>query len=311
MPVCAKRVVSMIAATDRKPSYRSDNRHGAYVLLLLPAVLLLLGFLAVPAIYIFWLSFQKSTFGVDPEFVGLANYWGLIADRAFWRASWNTIVVVNAIVYAELALGLAVAVLVRGIRSGRKIVIAAILLPYIITESSGIVMWRFMMEPEFGLLTRLIDRTGLPPLPWDFEPWAALTLSGTIAIWHHMPFTFLILYAALLAVPKDTLEAASIDGAGRWQAFWRVEVPIIMPAILVAILFRYIFAIRLFGEVWLLTRGGPARLTEVLAIYLYRETFQYRNFGSASAAGVCMLLLSLAIATPYLIRMAREVRRDA
>ena len=77
-----------------------------------------------------------------------------------------------------------------------------------------------------------------------------------------------------------------------------------------AILFRYIFAIRLFSEVWLLTRGGPSRLTEVLAIYLYKETFQYREFGSASAAGVCMLLLSLAIALPYLIRMAREVRRD-
>jgi multiple sugar transport system permease protein len=86
--------------------------------------------------------------------------------------------------------------------------------------------------------------------------------------------------------------------------------PMILPALLVAILFRYIFAIRLFSEVWLLTHGGPARLTEVLAIYLYRETFQYREFGIASAAGVVMLLLSLLIAMPYLHRMAREARRD-
>ncbi len=295
----------------RAENYRADTRHGAYVLLLLPAMLLLLGFLAVPAVYIAWLSFHKSTFGIEPEFVGMANYAALVSDRAFWRALWNTIAVVNAIVYVELAFGLAVAVLVRGLPFGRKLAIAAILMPYIITESSGIVMWRFMMEPEVGLLMRLIEGSGLPVLPWESEPWAALALSSAIAIWHHMPFTFLILYAALLTVPKDTLEAASIDGATRWQSFWRVEVPIIMPAILVAILFRYIFAIRLFGEVWLLTRGGPARLTEVLAIYLYRETFQYRNFGLASAAGVGMLLISLLIATPYLLRMAKEVRRDA
>ena len=180
-----------------------------------------------------------------------------------------------------------------------------------ITESSGIVMWRFMLEPDVGVVARALGTVGLPGLPWDSEAWAALALACIIAIWHHMPFTFLILYAALLTVPKETTEAAEIDGASAWQRFWRVEVPIIMPALLVAILFRYIFAIRLFSEVWLLTRGGPARLTEVLAIYLYRETFQYHNFGAASAAGVCMLVLALLIALPYLYRMVREVRANA
>lgn len=102
---------------------------------------------------------------------------------------------------------------------------------------------------------------------------------------------------------------AAIDGANAWQRFWRVEIPMILPAILVAILFRYIFAIRLFSEVWLLTHGGPARLTEVLAIYLFRETFQSREFGLASAAGVAMLLLSLLVAMRYLHRMAKEARR--
>lgn len=286
------------------------SRHAFYVLLLLPALLLLVALLAAPAAYIVWLSFQKSTLGQQPEFVGFANYARLMADLAFWRATWNTIVIVNAIVYAELAFGLAVAVLVRRVEVGRKWIIAAIIAPYAITESSGIVIWRFMFEPDVGIMSRLLDRAGLPTLPWDIEPWAALSLSAMIAIWHHMPFTFLILYAALLTVPKETVEAAAIDGARSWQRFWRVEMPIIWPAVMVAVLFRYIFAIRLFSEVWLLTRGGPSRLTEVLAIYLYKETFQYREFGSASAAGVCMLILSLAIAAPYLLRMAREVRRN-
>jgi multiple sugar transport system permease protein len=288
----------------------TQTRHGAFVLLLLPALLLLIGLLAAPALYIAWLSFHESTLGHQPVFVGFANYATLIADSHFWRAAWNTFAVVNVIVYGELVIGLAVAILIRGVRIGRKLIVAAVIAPYAITESSGIVMWRFMMEPDVGILARPLGRVGMA-LPWDFEPWAGLALSSLIAIWHHMPFTFLILYAALLSVPKETQEAALIDGASAWQRLWRVEIPIIMPAILVAILFRYIFAIRLFGEVWLLTRGGPARLTEVLGIYLYRETFQYRNFGAASAAGVFMLLLSLLIALPYLYRMAKEVRRDA
>ena len=286
-----------------------DGRHAWYVALVAPALLLLIAMLAAPAVYVVWLSFHRSTFGLEPVPVGFANYSRLVADPAYWRAFWNTFVVVNVVVYGELALGLAVAVLLRGWLPGKKIVVAAILAPYAITESSGIVMWRYMLEPDVGVLTRAIERIGLS-FPWDSEPWMALALAAVVAIWHHMPFTFLILYAALLTIPKETQEAASIDGANAWQRFWKVEVPMILPAILVAILFRYIFAIRLFSEVWLLTHGGPARLTEVLAIYLYRETFQYREFGLASAAGVAMLLMSLLIAMPYLHRMAKEARRD-
>jgi multiple sugar transport system permease protein len=130
-------------------------------------------------------------------------------------------------------------------------------------------------------------------------------------VWHHLPFTFLILYAALTTVPQDVLEAAEIDGASRWQAFRLVTIRLIMPAVLIAVLFRYIFAIRTFAEVWLLTEGGPARLSEVLAIYLYRETFKYHEFGMASATGFVMLAMSLVIALPYLKRMYAEAVRGS
>ena len=130
-------------------------------------------------------------------------------------------------------------------------------------------------------------------------------------MWHHLPFTFLILYAALTTVPKDVLEASRIDGATDWQQFRLITLRLIMPALLIAVLFRYIFAIRTFAEVWLLTEGGPARLSEVLAIYLYREVFKYHQFGVAAATGWFMLLMSLAIAIPYLRQMYREVQREA
>jgi multiple sugar transport system permease protein len=276
-----------------------------------PTLGLLLAFLVIPAVYVGWLSFTTSTYGRDTTFVGLANYAQLFTDRIFWRAFSNTFLLVNAIVYVEIALGLGLAVLLSGPLPAKGLVIAVILAPYAITESSGIVMWRYMFEPDVGMVSQWVGRIGLPQLPWSTEPVATLLLAGTIAVWHHLPFTFLILYAALTTVPKDILEASRIDGASAWQQFRLITLRLIMPAILIAVLFRYIFAIRTFAEVWLLTEGGPARLSEVLAIYLYREIFKYHQFGVAAATGWFMLLMSLAIAIPYLRRMYSEVQRGA
>jgi multiple sugar transport system permease protein len=276
-----------------------------------PTLVLLLAFLVVPAFYVGWLSFTTSTYGRESTFVGFANYAQLFADRIFWRAFWNTFFLVNAIVYVEVALGLALAVLLSAPMRGKALIIAVILAPYAITESSGIVMWRYMFEPDVGMVSQLLGRIALPQLEWSTQPVATLFLAGTIAVWHHLPFTFLILYAALTTVPKDVLEASRIDGASDWQQFRLITLRLIMPAILIAVLFRYIFAIRTFAEVWLLTEGGPARLSEVLAIYLYREVFKYHQFGVAAATGWVMLLMSLGIAIPYLRRMYVEVRRGA
>jgi len=299
-----------VAAETRRVGDRRTVRALHYAMVS-PTLVLLLAFLVIPAFYVGWLSFTTSTYGRESTFVGLANYAQLFGDRIFWRAFWNTFFLVNAIVYVEVALGLGLAVLLSAPMRGKALIIAVILAPYAITESSGIVMWRYMFEPDVGMVSQLVGRAGLPQLEWSTQPVATLFLAGTIAVWHHLPFTFLILYAALTTVPKDVLEASRIDGASDWQQFRLITLRLIMPAILIAVLFRYIFAIRTFAEVWLLTEGGPARLTEVLAIYLYREVFKYHQFGVAAATGWVMLLMSLGIAIPYLRRMYVEVRRGA
>ena len=299
-----------MAAAMRRVGDRRTVRALHYAMVS-PTLGLLLAFLVIPAVYVGWLSFTTSTYGRDTTFVGLANYAQLFGDKIFWRAFWNTFFLVNAIVYVEVALGLGLAMLLSGPLRGKAVIIAVILAPYAITESSGIVMWRYMFEPDVGMVSQFVGRLGLPQLPWSTDPIATLFLAGTIAVWHHLPFTFLILYAALTTVPKDVLEASRIDGATDWQQFRLITLRLIMPAILIAVLFRYIFAIRTFAEVWLLTEGGPARLSEVLAIYLYREVFKYHQFGVAAATGWFMLLMSLVIAIPYLRRMYREVQREA
>ena len=309
--VDAARVLSRPRApTAGRVKDRRSARLVHYAMLC-PTLVLLLAFLVLPAIYVGWLSFNTSTYGQDSTFVGLANYAQLFADRIFWRAFWNTFFVVNGIVYVELLLALGLALLLSGPVPGKAIIIAVVLAPYAITESSGIVMWRYMFEPDIGLASHILGGLGLGQLDWSTNPVETLLLASTIAIWHHLPFTFLILYAALTTVPRDVLEASEIDGATRWQQFRLITLRLIMPAVLIAVLFRYIFAIRTFAEVWLLTEGGPARLSEVLAIYLYREMFKYHQFGMASATGCFMLVMSLVIAWPYLRRMYCEVMRSA
>ena len=295
-------------ARQRRVGDRRTARLMHYAMLA-PTLGLLLAFLALPALYVGWLSLNASTYGESARFVGLANYAQIFSDPVFWRAFWNTFFLVNGIVYGELLLGLGLAVLMSGPVPAKPLVFALILAPYAITESSGIVMWRYMLEPDVGMVSHFLTRLGLGQVEWSTNPIQTLALAGTIAVWHHLPFTFLILYAALTTLPREVLEAADIDGATAWQKFRLVTLRMIMPAVLIALLFRYIFAIRTFAEVWLLTEGGPARLSEVLAIYLYRELVKYHQFGAASATGAFMLVMSLVIALPYLRKMYREVVR--
>jgi multiple sugar transport system permease protein len=274
-----------------------------------PALCLLGVLLLAPAVYVTWLSFHSSTYGQNARFVGWENYATILRDKVFWRALGNTVVVVNVVVYAELLLGLGLALLLAAPMRGKAMVISLLLAPYAITEASGMAMWRTMLEPDVGLINQALTGLGLEQIEWATERWTALMVAAMVAVWHHLPFTFLILYSAVTTVPRELIEAAAIDGARPCQVFWHVTLWVIMPALLVAVLFRTIFAVRIFSEIWLLTEGGPARLTEVLAIYLYRATFKYHEFGAAAATGTIMLILSMMIALPYLWRLYHRVVR--
>ena len=288
---------------------RPDRRHW---LMVSPAQALLVLVLFVPALYVFWLSLTRSTYGKSPEWVGLANYVTVLGDPYFWRALWNTAIVVNTIVFVEFALALGVAVLFAGWIPWRKWMIAMVLAPYAITEVVSVVIWKFMMDPYGGPITNALASLGLPPLDWSVEPSHGLALVIVLSVWHHLPFTFILLYTALLGIPRDLYEAAQVDGANAWKQFVRITIPLLVPAMLVALVFRYIFAFRIFSEVWLLTGGGPARTTEVLAVYLYRQAFRYADFGAGAATGWLMLLASLLMGAWYIHLMYKKMfRHDA
>jgi len=137
-----------------------------------------------------------------------------------------------------------------------------------------------------------------------------LIIVGLLTIWLHLPFTFIILYAARLGIPGELYEAARMDGATPGQAFRRITLPLLAPAMLIALLFRYIFAFRLFSEVWLMTQGGPARSTEVVAVYLYLEAFRYNAFGTAAATAWIMVVVSLLLGAGYIWLLRRQMVSD-
>ncbi len=276
-----------------------------------PAQGLLILLIALPSLHVFWLSLAHSSYGQSPVWAGLDNYRTVLGDRYFWRALVNTLLVVNVVVYAELAIALGIAVLFAGGVPARRLMIALVLAPYAISEVVAVTVWRYLVDPEIGPVTHALAALGLPALDWTVSGAAALVLVGLINLWTHLPFTFVLLYTALLAIPGELYEAARIDGAGAWKEFRYVTLPVLMPAILVAVLFRYIFGFRLFSEVWLLTQGGPARSTEVVALYLYVTGFRYGDFGGAAAIGWLMLLASLLLSLVYLQRMYRRMSAGA
>ncbi len=276
-------------------------------LMTVPANGLVVVVLLIPAIYVFVLSFTHSTYGTSPTFAGFENYINLIHDRWFWRATLNTFIVVNAIVYIELFLAMGLTLIVPPPGPLCRIIISIILLPYAVSQVVGVLVVKYMFDPGAGVVAHWLAALRLPELAWTIQPNDAFVLVVLLSVWLHMPFTFLILYTSYLALPPEQYEAARVDGANAWQRFRHVTLPLLMPAILVAMMFRYIFAFRIFPEVWLLTGGGPARQTEVLAVYLYKTAFRYDDFGLASATAWAMVLLSLLIGIGYLRSMYRRM----
>jgi ABC-type sugar transport system permease subunit len=278
---------------------------------LAPVQILIASVIVVPALYVVGLSLNASTFGQEPTFVGLANYVRVLSDPGFRRALVNTVLIVVFAVHLELALGLGMALLFASGLPFRRFLLVAVLAPYAVSEVIAVAAWRFLFDPDVGPVTRALMSLGLPTLDWTFEPTHALIMIGLLTIWLHLPFTFIILYAARLAIPKDLYEAARIDGATTYDSFRQVTLPLLGPAIAVALLFRYIFAFRIFSEVWLMTQGGPARSTEVVAVYLYQEAFRFNAFGTASATAWLMVLASLVLGAGYVLLLRRQVAGHA
>lgn len=262
-----------------------------------PAVLVLLGVAAYPTVSAVWLSLHRMILVFhERRFIGLANYAFMLHDARFFGALGHTVYFTFVAVVLELCLGLAFAMLMQGPSRGSALLRASVLVPWAIPTVVSAKLWAWMLNPDYGLLTRLLSFGS--PINWLGSPLYAMHAAILVDVWKTTPFVALLLLAGLTQVPREVYEAADIDGASRVRTFVAVTLPMLKPTIAVTVIFRMLDAFRVFDAVYVLTEGGPANTTETLSIYAYKTLMRAGDFGYGSALSVvtfgCIMLLCAA-----------------
>jgi multiple sugar transport system permease protein len=295
----------MLTATRRGERTWRFGRSPVALLLLAPAVGLLTVVILIPSVQLLWLSFTDYSPGIGGEFVGFKNYVLVITDPAFQAALLRNILYVVVVVAGELLIGLGIALFLQLELPLRPLWLALVIAPYAVSPIVAVVMWKYMLDPNFGVVNYMLTSVGLPAIQWLSSAATSMAAIILVAIWKEFSFTTIVLFAALTTVPKELYEASKIDGANAVQRLWHVTLPLITPAIAIVLLFRVIFTLREFGIPQTFTGGGPGTATEILSLYLYKEAFRYSSFGTGSATGWLMLIVTLILSSLLIRRTYR------
>jgi ABC-type sugar transport system permease subunit len=255
-------------------------------------------FLAWPVGYGIYISLFDWNPLKGSKFVGLANYIDLFHEPRFWNAVANTFKFAGMTIPLIIGLGLLFALMVWGWGRSHKrmgVVQSVLFFPYLLTVSIVSIIWRWLLDRDFGLVQHTISSI-FPSAPvfLNNTAWALPAIAFATA-WWLAGYRMVVLQAGLEEIPNELFEAAAIDGARPRHQFLHIILPLIRPSLLFALVLTIISAFRTFGQVLMMTEGGPGRSTEVLALYLYRVGFDYFNVGKAAAAGVVLLLMILVL----------------
>jgi multiple sugar transport system permease protein len=272
--------------------------------LIFPSFLVVAIFAFYPIIYSVYLSLHRiilSLPALGQPFVGLSNYRELLHDRVAFNSLVNTVLFVLISTILELFFGLVIAIVINRHFRGRGLVRAAVLVPWAIPTVVSSQMWRFIFNDKYGFLNYLffghetsIYRAWLADPVWAF---GAIIMAD---VWKTSSFAGLLILAGLQTIPDELYEAARIDGASGWQQFSKITLPLIRPAILIALLFRTIDAFRVFDLVFVMTQGGPADSTNVLQFYGYKKIFTEGLMGYGSTISVLVFLITLVFSVFYI-----------
>jgi len=272
--------------------------------LILPSLLIILGISLQPILSTLYLSVFESSRGINVEriFVGLGNYTALLSDPVFWVTIGRTMYFTLVSVGLELVLGLAIAQLIHSHPPGWQFLRTSLIIPWAVPTIVNGTMWRWIYNADYGALNGLLVQLGIIDkyIPWLTKPDVAMNLVILADIWHSVPFIALILQAALATLPADLEEAAAVDGANALQRFLLIRLPLLRPAILVALVIRTVEAFRVFDIIYVITNGGPAFGTVTISYLTYLETFSFGNVGRGSALSFLISLFTLIMAFIYI-----------
>ena len=280
-------------------------------MLLAPAFVLLALIVVYPIGKLIFNSFfdLRLSGGSGMKFVGIENYLLVFKDPDFWNATRNTVLITLITVPGALVVGMGLAMLANLPFKRRWPVRLALLLPWALPLAFAGLIFAWFFHTEYGVVNDVVRRVTFGQTEstmWLLRPnWAFAAICLTI-IWKTSSFMALILLAGLQMIPKSLYEAAEVDGASKWQQFWQITIPMLMPSIIVALIFRTITALQTFDIPYTMTKGGPGNATETLAMLIHKTTIDYLDVGYGSTLAVCMFVLSLVVTAVYLKRIGRN-----
>lgn len=288
---------------------KGDSRRGREIklpyLLIAPTIAVLVALSIYPLFYAVKISLQTGT-GEAARW-SLANFARLASDKFFLEALAHTFIYAVVALTFEFLLGLGLAVMLDRPLRGRSFFRSMLLIPMMLPPVVVGVVWRLMLNPDFGAVNGTLKSAGVSTesLTWTASPILALGSVIAVDVWQWTPFMFLVLLAGLQAIPQEPYEAAIVDGSSSWQTFCNVTLPLLKPAILIALLLRTMDLLRVFDQIFILTQGGPGFATETVSLYIYRTAFRFFDFGYAAAMSFVLLLLTNVISVGY-IRMLQK-----
>lgn len=283
------------------------------VLLVAPALVVIAGLVGYPVLRTIWLSLTDAaglralTEG-EMSFIGLDNYLQIARDPTLRRSVLATVAFGLACVAGTMVVGIGVALLLNRRFRGRGVLAVLVLLPWAIPHVAASYVWRWLFHDQYGILNWAL--TALPGVDFQGYAWfnrwtTAFFVIGLVVVWQSFPFVSVALLAGLQTIPTEVVDAAKVDGAGPWQQVWRIRLPMLRPLLLVLIVISTIWDFKVFDQIFVLTEGGPARQTEVLAISVHREAITQLQFGLGSALAMVLFLILIVFTVVY-VRVARE-----
>jgi N,N'-diacetylchitobiose transport system permease protein len=284
--------------------------------LLAPSLLVLAAVLAYPLYRLLVLSFQQYGLrelfaGTEGRFIGLENYRSILADSFFWTVVARTVIFAAVCVGLTMVLGTLVALLLRRLGKGmRLLVTAGLVAAWATPVLTAVAIWQWMFDFEFGVVNWLLTRLGVGDFVnhnWFERPLEGFTVIVLVVVWGALPFVAVTLHAGLTQVPAELEEAARVDGGGAWQVFWNVTFPILKPIFLLLTILSTIWDFKVFTQIWVMLNQRPGRDYFLLGIWSYSESFGVSNYGKGATIAVVMVVLLMVLTSVYVRQMLRTV----
>jgi len=300
---------SSLRAGNGASRHIATRNRSIALIFLLPAVVILFATTIYPMLYALWLSFRNYDLSkpfIPRIFVGLTNYAEVLSSWPFLHALITTFKLMAMTLSVQLVLGVGIALLVTQRLPGMAVVRTLLLIPMMISPVIVGLVWLFLYFPELGYLNYFLSLVGLGPIGWITTTNWALTAIAIADIWQWTPFFMMGTAAALQSLPVEPYEAARIDGNSRWDIFRHVTLPQLKPVLISLLFLRAIDAFKIYDIIFVLTKGGPADATEVLSLYIYRQSFTFWRMGVGAAASFVSLIIITVLITYVFKSMQRS-----